>query len=359
MKRPTVLSLLLSCLLALLAPAAFAQPIPPEVSSHETVTEADKTLIADYIKANTPGLTGKPNEVKASRKALLLPLEAPMVSLQFRTEYASKLLPTLTTLAADQRDEVAFNALRLAGELATTNSVDLLITALNDKRLSVQYAAMLGLARTFEIMDPAQKNSGGGVLKDRLDKAIAAIGANAKAQADAQVLDGAVIALSKAAVLNNKERGDVQAHAVSELSAVVQAQAGKLVGPEAAVKTNALLRASLTARTQATTNGPTIGNAALKDAAALAGDLFAAAARAAKAGNPDNLPLDQMVAAAENLLFVANSHITGSAQLPELGLAAMVKAGKLDQYQVRVQEVIGKDGILCKPPYGNAPDRFK
>ena len=359
MKRPTVLCLLLSCLLAMLAPAAFAQPIPPEVSSHEVITDADKALIADYIKANAPGLTGKPKEVKDGRKALLLPLEAPIVSLQFRTQYATELFPTLRKLAEDPRDEVAFNALRLAGELATTNSVDLLIEALKDKRLSVQYAAMLGLARTFEIMDPNQRNSGGGVLKDRLDKAITAIGVNAKAQADTQVLDGAVIALTKAAVLNNKERGDVQAHAVSELGAVVQAQTGKLVGADAAARTNALLRASLTARTQATTNGPTIGNAALKDAAAIAGDLFAAAARAAKAGNPDNLPLDQMVAAAENLLFVANSHITGSAQLPELGLAAMVKAGKLDQYQVRVQEVIGKDGILCKPPYSYPADRFK
>ncbi|MGH7132652.1 MAG: HEAT repeat domain-containing protein [Phycisphaerales bacterium] len=359
MKRTTVLSLLLSCLLALFGPAAFAQTLPPEISGHETVTDADKSQIADYVKANTSGLTGKPKDIKDSRKALLLPLEAPNVSLAFRTQYASELLPTLTTLAADPRDEVAFNALRIAGELATNNSVDLLINALKDKRPSVQYAALLGLARTFEIMDPTQRKLGGGVLVDRLDKAITAIGANAKAQAGPQILDGAIIALSKAAVINDKTRGDVQAHAVSELASIVQTQTGKLTGADSPARANALLRAALVVRTQATNNAANLGPQALKDAGGLAGDLLAAAARAAKAGNPDNLPLEQMVRAAEGLLFVANSNIPGAAPLPELGLADLVKAGKLDQYQTKVQDVIGKDGILCKPPYSYPPDRFK
>ena len=193
LNRVLTQTLAAACALLLPVLAAFGQTtIPDDLVKKSSLGSGDTQMIKAFVDTHKAGLSGTPAEVKKSREALSAPLERPGVSVAFRVALTTELADTLKKNAADKdKDIVAVNSLRLAGDLATTNTIDTLIKGLEDKRESVRYAATHGFARMFTA---AEKYSPAITPEEGL-RIMRALGDVVEKDTSAQVADGAAIAM--------------------------------------------------------------------------------------------------------------------------------------------------------------------
>jgi hypothetical protein len=134
--------------------AVRAQTIPSEVvRSPSGLGDAARQQIQAYVERVIGDLSAQdPVRIRDARNHLLLPLSDREVGVPFRLEYSRQLCPRLEGLAQDSRPIVAVNALRIAGDLATDRSVEILLSHLEHKEASIRLASAAGLARVFEAM---------------------------------------------------------------------------------------------------------------------------------------------------------------------------------------------------------------
>lgn len=133
------------------AHSALAQNIPDQVV---TGAAADTSAVRALVDQHKSGLTGDSATIRRSRNALIEPLRRTGVSpsAAFRNEMSSQLRPVLDPLVGDKRDEVAINALRVAGELGSKDGLQLITRGLGDARASVRIMAAMAFARTAGVM---------------------------------------------------------------------------------------------------------------------------------------------------------------------------------------------------------------
>ncbi len=165
------------CVMAacLLGPAALCMAqatLPPELVQAQSIGPAQADQIHQYVQTPLQNLGSDDNDaVKEARNTLLAPLRVPNVGVSFRQEYSKQCLPRLTELTKGTRDQVASNALRVVGELATSEAVELLGQKLGDKKSdSVRYFATAECARVFEVVDTNQPALLPGDLRTMADK---------------------------------------------------------------------------------------------------------------------------------------------------------------------------------------------
>ncbi|MBL8990290.1 MAG: HEAT repeat domain-containing protein, partial [Phycisphaerae bacterium] len=284
---------------------------------------------------------------------------------QFRVEYAKALLPVIDPLTQDARDQVAANALRIAGELATTNSVPPIIRALKDQRAAVRYAACYAAGRVFDALRMPDTVSAAAVGSADVDGLLAELSALFAAENDPAVLDGCALAFSGATgIAGGKIKGyDARSQAVTIFCNAAGARARTLKGIAAdAPVVPVMLRAATNVRNaliSAGSAGQTLTNPALVAAGGLSGDMLALVARALK--GPDKDKLDR--SALEGLVRAAEAAGSLSRQLlkvsgPPASLGEAVKSGKDDQFLRDVLTIIGDGGVLTKSPFEFPRDRF-
>lgn len=347
--------------------------IPGDAVTASDLSDIQKDVIKRVVDAHKAGLSGQAdkakNEIKKSRNALLEPMQNAGISVQFRLYYSELLAKELKPLISSEREVVAINALRIAGELATTTSLDLLSDGLKDKRAGVRFAAVNGYESTFAAVErtPAaiskasQATAALGILKAAVAK-----------ESDAKVLEAVALAFQAASKVSSKKLEGVRGEAISSLSESIGAKAQAATDGRYDASFRRAANAARNALAAQDINEPALNGRVLKDAAGLAGDLLASVLRRVKSGELSVGVVDEAEQAAlrkkrsELVLLVADSERTiqwagnglSAPNAVDLKLSDLLQQGKDDAFQSEVLRLIGANGSLTAAPFGFADNRF-
>lgn len=374
----------MAALLALAAataagPAAWAQPLAPNVvAAPGALSAADREAIKAFVARHAPGLSAAENaKVQQSRAELIAPLQEASASVSFRSAYAAELAPALQPLAGNDRDVVAVNAMRLAGKMAHTQAGPIIDAGLKSTKISVRYAAVAAIGDTFDTLARSAPAMDIGAARDLLRK----LGPVLRTEAEAHIFDAAVRALMSAAAIDREGWGHLRDDAMNQLAPAVSERLQKLGNqPAADAFMQAIIRANSAARdTLLAGGGRALGPEAAKNVAALGGDSLAYVQRMVQAGafpviqNDDGeaqqeqktlarvVPADLASVSFATVTFASDA-LSGPAmpaplqQLPQLLRSARPQDDA--QFLVSVRDVIGPNGVLAKPPFSFAKDRF-
>lgn len=250
-RRLPAVSFVLMALLGA-APWATAQgQLPTEVLSAAVLTPEQAKQIRDYISQHLLGLASEDKEtIWRSRNAILDALRQ-RPSVQARQEISSTLtrksgqLATLAELAGSPRDDVALNAVRVAGGVATPEAGEIVVKALSHQKPEVRLMAAAGLGRTFE----ALKESPPAVHVDGAISLVNALGRMVAAEAHPQALQTAIRSLTSAMSVTRPGFERLRAAAIATLAKEAGGRAaGLAAGRDGQVLLPALLLAGQAAR---------------------------------------------------------------------------------------------------------------
>jgi hypothetical protein len=201
------------------APLAWAQAPPLSVvQSVAGLSPADQGLIKAFVDRHAPDLSSaEPARIRDARNALMQPLADPRVGVPFRLEMSRQLAPVLDRLTRDPTPVVAVNAVRLAGEIATDRSADVVAAALTSQDPSVRLSAAAAAARVFEAVrttTPALSVEPARTLAERVAEQL-------KAETEPNVADALARALISAGGLSAGGFAPVRGLALERLTTVM------------------------------------------------------------------------------------------------------------------------------------------
>ena len=337
--------------------SAYAQSVcnlPERTIAARSVADIDSGAINACLEANVPGLSGDYDTIRQARQAILTPLRASDVSLTFRLSYSDALRQRLSPLVRNANVDIALNALRIAGELGTTDGANICIQALEDQRAAVRMMAVSGLARTFGILQttatiqPQQFSA----IEGRLSQAL-------KNEQDPEVLDGFAMAYEAAMQIPENLVADARNIALrSAATRFGEITRAKEMNGE---KIPALLRASnatLTTLRGLVGNRPP--NDALIESAGFGGDLLAYTLRRLRSGEvneTERAQLAVLVGQAQNLVSVTFALVGGQGS-KSYRLDALGRESNDQQFYRDVLNVVGGEGDLVKAPFNLPRNRF-
>lgn len=339
-----------------LAPsAAFAQGGQvslTQVAGKNDLSDADKNAIREMVERQRPLLSGTASEVRRAREAIVAPLEERGVSVPFRVELSRQLFDTLKALSTDARDVVAVNALRIAGELATTNSLRVVVDGLKDKRPAVRHGALYAMSRLF--MQAARTSPA--VSQGDMRSAISELERIASGETDPLMIDGAISALVAAA--RAPEGGTAMARMGEAVGVRLKAAAKSPGGAEGAGSLSVGVRAVRELRDALIGGGAKVPSDSVQAAAKLSGQLLVLVREQAKAGIGEPDSHAQAAQLAQTTITLASTSLNG-AEIDKLRLALADKAKDPAAFAREIDRLIGPDGVLTKPPFSAKPDDFK
>jgi len=336
--------------------------IPAAVRRAGQLAPDQAALIAEFVKTHAVnlGASKDPQLIKKDREALLVPLTDPLNTPAFRLKFSEELVPTLKKLADDPNEIVVINALRLAGDLATAQSVDLVKSAASAQKPAIRYAAAFALRRTFEALGKMQAPT---IRQDQADDAVRFIGKRLTEEKDALVIDGLVLAgieasrvpVHRALALMNLSTG---------VSAVAKEQGSKLASEPLA---QALLRCGTGVRDALSAAQPgQIPSEALKAAAELGGRLISYCVQAVEI---KALPLTdkalreihaQIATTGETIVLLAAT-LQGANAPQSRNMGSKIKNASIADdaaFGVDARTLVGRDGVLSKDPFKFPADAF-
>ncbi len=357
--RPALLAGVLAGM-ALLGRPAVAQiggGLPEGITTAPTLSAQQVDALQAFVRDQVQGLTsGDMKKVQQARDALLTPLETGAVSVAFRLRMSEALAPTLADLAAKPNEHTAFNALRLAGVLATDAAVGTIRKGLTDQRPAVRYGAALAARLTIEAV--ADKRSP--LPQGQIDALIGSVEDALRNETDPGVFGGLIAAME--AIDPN---GPGRLRAMTSLAGITAdriAAAGAAPSPEwarAFVRALSAAQSMLIVQLQAGTPDAAFG----KNLAILSGQALAfAARRMGDAERPmtetERQPLRDLVASAEvSLLFVDKSLQNRTHQ--DQAVIAAFDSGRINAYLAQINQWVGAQGFLTKAPYSAAAASFR
>lgn len=338
----TLASIAVACLVSC---ATYAQTIPEGLAGKSDLSAADQQAIATFVQGHAPKLaSADPLEVREAREAILSPLERRgEVSVAFRVQLANRMMETLRENAKSNNDHVAINALRLAGEVATSNTLEILEAGLNDTRPAVRYAACFGLSRLYAAAARGQAYS-----DDEALRSVRKLVQIASSDPSSEVVDGAVVALSQARTTTTKDkkvrpeatRGVIEAGSKLALEAI---KASRPVSMNSLVRIGGVVRDTLT-ETDVTSD-------TARSASRFAGQLLLATKTAMGSGG-DTETTSRSARVAEVIIALASTSLRGPAFEPKLG--DLLAAGKADQFEPGLKAIVGPGGLLQSAPFSVA-----
>lgn len=358
--RVMILALVLGAGALLPAVPALCAPLAPALISKAALSADERSAVAAFVRDELAGLSGEPDKVKLSRDHLIAPLGGANVSVDFRNAMGEVLLPEVDRLIKDPRDLVAVNALRIAGELATSTSVNMVVSALGDARVSVRTAACGALARAFE----HTARTSPAINPDNAFTAVRALGGVIEKNTDPILLDAAILALSSAMRVPAAQMKDVQNAAAAQLATSASQRAQSVGTPEVdGPSVLAVLARAAGSLRDVTVSAAIAGGLppeALKAEAGLAGQILAGVSRSAAAATTpeDQAVLGEVTRAAEGLLLLAVSTLREQ-NVGRLDLAAALASGPQAFSEALTQRVIGPQGLLIQPPVSFPAGTFK
>jgi hypothetical protein len=321
---------------------ALAQSIPEGLAGKSDLSAADQQAIATFVQGHATKLSSNdPLEVREAREAILAPLERRgEISVAFRVQVANRLLDTLRENAKSSNDHVAVNALRLAGEIATSNSLEILETGLSDTRPAVRYAACFGLSRLYAAAARGQAYSDDEALRS-LRKLVQV----ASTDATSEVVDGAIVAIAQARMTPTKDKKvrPEATRAVIETGSKLAMDAIKASRP---VSMNSLVRIGGVVRDTLTETDVSAETA--RGASRFAGQLLLAT-KASMSGGGEAEMASRSARVAEVIIALASTSLKGPDFQPKLG--DLLAAGKADQFEPGLKAIVGPGGLLQSAPF--------
>lgn len=352
-------------------------PLPDQIVSQGPNGPSDEQLIREFVSFNVSRLDGtEPAEWSRAKSRLISPFERTQVSVSFRTFYSEALTPELRRLRQSENAGVARMALYIAGELATEDGIALVEESIRDEDAADRYAAAFGLSRTLR----ALSQSSPAIQNARALQIMDTIAGELETERDPLVVDMHVRALLEGARIDRDG-----------------------LGSEAIIRASRAIGGRLRGLKQDEWNRPEIGsflwgmievqnlllrdfnkafsNAAVQEAAGMAGDAVAAAAwltqrgelPRATAGEPKEVQEARraersrwidMMAACDRLLDIAQSRLVPGNPVRTFGLsqalAVATPEGDRNFFTNVTPQVIARpNGLLVRDPFAFPADRFQ
>ncbi len=343
----------LAAYLAALAPVAHAQlgRLDDAVVQAISLSAEQKGQLDTFLKTHADKLKDKdPSVVRAGRAAIIETLARPNVSADFRLQSTKILQATLADLIKDTRETNAINALVVAGDLATEESVRLAEEGFKAKGPAVRYQAAFAVTRSFEALQvsAAQPMLAGTAadLARRLEARLAK-------EPDAMVTSALIHAALTAASTSRPDYTSIRQPAVDALCKGLSSRAD-FSGKEPIDP--AILDATLAALTRLrdVLGGANFESDTLRQVALLAGTSLANAAKLAAGKKIDEDPsrrerYAQIAASGETLLGLVGQKMGKTVSLP--GLAATLRQAKAPGDAKFVEDVGATLGTLKQPPF--------
>lgn len=370
---------LLGVLGTLASPAAGQQTrIPPDVISANSIAPDQQQEIARYVNENIARLkSDDPKDIREGRRALLEPLGNTSIQVAFRLAYGDLLKPELARLMNDpalatsvEAQNRAIAALVVAADIATGDSIDLLVGALGSAREDLRHQAAYGLRRTFEAIHRTPPAAPGAAVQ----RAIRALGDRLPVETNALVLQADINALREAGLVDRPGIA-VQPDAIGALAAgvkdLIKAREGKMPDRELL---GVLLRAA-TVRDLLQPGRARVPDAQIRQAAEIGGDLVAFVARAAQA-QPSRVPMGeqpppepttrelfaQTAKAGETLILFARQLLDATGGQPQsVNLDNDLRQGTTRgdaNFLANAGRLVGAQGMLSQAPFGFPANRF-
>lgn len=344
----------LAALLALSSPpgaTAWAQgSLPDEIITAPTTLSGGQL---DRLRAFTGPISrslgsGDSELLSEARAAVVRAVQGPSVSVAFRNALSRELEPTLERLITNGTPVEQINALRLAGEIATTRTADFLTRSLSADNRGVRYAAAAGLARSFDAVRVASPALG----RQRITGLVDELAARLRTEQDPAIFDAVVRALATAGAIDRQGYEAIRGHAFTSMSdaaadrILADRAAGLTPGPETL---RAWLRAVDAAR-NAILRPPGLDPQARRSAARLAGVQLRWAGAWAEGGMSGGEATGElvraMVAASEAVIYLIHSPAT---QTPSL--ADAMARGQREALLAGVEALVGAQGALTRAPF--------
>ena len=369
MHRTRALILALAACLGLTGIAAAQGPLGPDVISTPNLTNPQRRQIEEYVARYRDDLiSADPLACQQARKRLSEPLTKSAVSLAFRRAYADSVLPIVGQGARSNNEQIAANALLLAGRVATTESLGMLEQAFDDKRVPVRYAGVAGATLVFaQINDNAPAIPQGDVtgLVTRLAGLI-------RQEPNPLVLDAAVRSLVAAG--NQTRFSGVQSAALTQLGAALAERIRTIRQAPDPQTLESLLRASDTMRAVLIKDIANTQSDVATQAALFSGHVLAFIAERLSAGDfrvgeGGADPADeterarsaaiQLLDLSETTIKLVNDDYKGGQPLTPWDLAAALEAGDANRVTETIdQQITGPRGVLVRPPFGFPANTF-
>lgn len=360
---------LTSLLLAWLtgAPALAQLSLPEQVVRATVLSDANKSELAAFATPLLADLSSdEPAKLQSARSKLIAPLLDPGVSPAFRLELSRLLEPELRKLLSDKRESIVVNALVIAGEIATSDSVAIANSSAKSPSGVVRYQAAYAVARTFE----ALQASGEALRPDAAAELARGLQARLQSEQDPAVV-GALVRAARAATSITKPGFEpVRAPAIESLCRGLASRADLSTDKPLPVQgVDSMMGACVLLREQL---GASLPNDTVRSAAEFAGAVLSHTGKVVRKGampasDDPAEPLGmreryaQLAAAAENVVALASSRLSGGSQVRTRDLAQKLRASSKRDDAAFAEDVaayVGASGVLTKEPFNISPDRF-
>jgi len=350
--------LTLACAFAILAPARAQQPLPANVVQAPALSPDAAKQVADYVADPLKKLeSAEFKDIKSARERLLEPLKTSGVSVAFRAEYTRLLLPSLSKLASGPSELNAVNALRIMGEIATSDALDELDKRTKDQNPPVRYAAISGVAH---VLDSIRDNPVPAILQGRATDTVGKLGELLSVEVNPEIAAAIARALTKQFTLERQGFEPVRIQALAALTKGVKARAAALAvnGASPTPQLPLLVAICTEARNAMAQANPNLQlNAQGKlEVAEIAGDCMAVLLRAVKAGQiapGDREFAAQLADTAESVILLAAGRQNLAANL-----GADLRKGDADGDKAFLDKVLKLFTTLSEPPLNFKPERF-
>jgi len=346
-------------------PAAGLCRIDPGVRRRVDLSSSDRNAIDTCVSSLIAAMSEpESRRLREARSRLLEPLDDADASVPFRLTYADNVLRHVRPLVASQRDELAINAARILGELATGDSLAALELMLNDQREAVRFTAAAGFERAFNRVSRTAQPL---VRADRVAAALIPLERIAATDPSPFVVDAAMQALAEATRLGTAAPagaagnfGAVRVDAVAAISRAAGAWAASCDASEAHALP--ILRGARAVRDALIQVGPNIqplDRRTLTDAAGFAGDIltFARCRICDNCPAVDREALRTATTLAETILDRTSQGLGGPARTSRL--AQHIERNEDDRFCQAVERLLSPNGELTSAPFNFPADRFK
>ncbi|MCA9303081.1 MAG: hypothetical protein KC996_03060 [Phycisphaerales bacterium] len=356
--RPLILALAF----LLSAPGAFAQltaSLPGSIVQSGSISGAARQQIQEYVDALSGPLNSDDvRDASRAREQLVRPLEDRDVSVAFRQAYSQSLATMLSAQSDSDDIQQQLLALRLAGELATSDALRVIRKHLSSGDNGVRLFAIGRVQRVFE-MTAAH---GPAISSTEAAELIRLVSEKGKKSADPIELDGIVRALAAGSALPGADMSRPRNQSIGAIEAVVSPI---LRGLKPSDDTESGYRLGLRAASAITASindlNSTPDAASLKASIGLAGDILSVPLRQILAGQrlegSERELTVRTVQSAEALLYFARRKQPGGGQVSQTGFAQMIQKKEDRDYRNAVSLLFDANSKLVSEN-GFAADRF-
>lgn len=355
-------TLILAASLLLSAPSAFAQltaSLPGSIVQSGTVSPAARQQIQSYVESVSGSLDSDDiRDAARAREQLVRPLEDRDVSVAFRQAYGQALAPVLSAHSDSDDVQKQLLALRLAGELATSDSLRILRKHLKSDDAGIRLFSIGRVQRVFE-MTAAH---GLAISSSEATDLVRLITKESESTTDPIELDGIVRALAAGASLPGADLTGARNLSVQSMEGVVSPI---LRGLEPTDDTESAYRLALRAASAMTSSiidvNASTNPASLKSSIGLAGDILSVPLRQIFAGydleGEERELTVRAVQSADALLYFARKSQSGGSQVAQTSFSEMLQKGEDREYRNAVSLLFDANSKLVRDN-GFVGDRF-